>query len=1505
MNHPFYSSEGVLNPDVLCRLAGRENIGKTILNNLEVTTLYDAGAQISIISEELCDLMHLEVNPLGDLLSVKGTGWSVVPYIGFVEANLKIPGVQKFDHDCLFLVIPTNPGHEEVPLQIGTTVLDQMVEDITDEELKSSSQVLKTSYVSCCAARRSTQVKDCLNSFSLEQVKGSVKTTKKVVIPAFSTIEVSGMSKVKGHSKKVHIIVEGSQESKLPSSILVTNTYGQLQAGSSRVHCGIRNVSAKAVTIPAKTIIGEVSAANKIPDILLPKPGFSEREQEQGSTNQNAAEKDKDDGQWLLDELDLKGLDKWSDSQKKQAIDLLKKNSHIFAKGDLDLGKTSIIKHKIELTDYTPFKERYRRIPPHMYNEVKDHIQEMLDIGAIKKSFSPWASAVVLVRKKDGKLRFCIDLRRLNCRTVKDSYAIPRIEETLDCLQGAVWFSSLDLKAGYWQVEMDEDSKQFTAFTVGPLGFYECERMPFGLTNAPATFQRLMETCLDDLHLQWCLIYLDDIVIFSKTPEEHLKRIDAVLQQLHKAGLKLKPSKCRLFQEEISYLGHVVSKDGIATDPAKIEVVKNWKVPTTVTEVKSFLGFVSYYRRFIPKFSMIARPLHKVTSGEIHGKGKAKVPWDDKCQKAFETLKQACCQAPILGYADFNKPFILHTDASGDGLGAVLYQEQDGKERVIAYASRSLSKSERNYPSHKLEFLALKWAITDKFHEYLYGAPTFEVYTDNNPLTYVLTTAKLDATGQRWVASLANYNFTLHYRSGKSNRDADVLSRFPACLGPEVIKALSHAVRANSTLIESVSTDVTDLNPLLQTRCVANMDTDDWIRVQREDPILRQVINKLKDRMLGKYKIKSTDPPTMKTLTRQNSQLKLIKGVLFRKTKQNKEDRPKYQLVLPAAYYHQALVGCHDNVGHMGIEKTTELLKDRFYWPGMTNNIADHLKNCVRCRQFKGKTAKAPLTPIHATHPLELVHMDYLEIEPSKGNIENVLVITDHFTRYAQAYTTKSQTAVTTAKMLWDNFILHYGFPEKFISDQGRNFESKLIAELCDLAGVKKVRTSPYHPQTNGQCERFNGTLINMLGTLDPKEKVDWKTKVSTLVHAYNCTRNTATGFSPYFLMFGREPRLPIDVEMGLGGPSVVGEPTKSKYVTQLKRRMMYAHEQASKQSVKEKDRQKRLYDRKARGAALAIHDIVLVKVTAWKGRHKIQDRWNPIEYKVVDQPHEGVPVYKVEPVGGGKSKVLHRNLLLPIGRAEEEEEEVIVSFPPAQGKSSEIDPVKETLAQQPSLESQIEETQIKEIEQTEQQKEVSTLLGDSKNATQTTAEIHEQLARTPESSPVVHMENRQSLSSSSGWETIDESTQVDSSEDKEESSYSEAKMTTSPKQDSQLEPSSEEAIMELSSETNPDETESLESSQSESEQETKEEESVEQIEEDEPTEKVEQKGSPSSSKEIEVIEIESSEEESGESEVEVEKSPSPKLRRGTRVRRPPKKYEDYYCFAVKLFPDL
>lgn len=401
-----------------------------------------------------------------------------------------------------------------------------------------------------------------------------------------------------------------------------------------------------------------------------------------------------------LTELYERASEGMSSTQKKQIASLLGKYDNIFSKDDNDLGRTGIIKHKISVDNSRPIKQPMRRVPVHMQDEVDTQIDLMLENDIIQPSASPWASAIVLVRKKDGSRRFCIDYRRLNDVTIKDAYPLPRIDESLDQLAGSQWFSCIDLSSGYWQVEVDPEDRPKTTF-VTRRGLFEFNVMPFGLCNAPATFKRLIELVLSGLHWQICLIYLDDIIIFGKTFAEMIRNLDLVLERFTQAGLKLKPRKCQLFKKEVEFLGHIINQHGVHTDPKKIECVKNWPLPQNIKDVRSFLGFCSYYRRFIANYSHVAKPLTKLTEKN------QKFNWTTECSAAFERLKHLLITAPILAHPDFRKPFILDTDASNHAIGAVLSQKIGDKEKVIAYASRTLSKSERKYCVTRKELLAL------------------------------------------------------------------------------------------------------------------------------------------------------------------------------------------------------------------------------------------------------------------------------------------------------------------------------------------------------------------------------------------------------------------------------------------------------------------------------------------------------------------------------------------------------------------------------------------------------------------------------------------------------------------------------------------------------------------------------------------------------------------------------------------------------------------------------
>ena len=458
-----------------------------------------------------------------------------------------------------------------------------------------------------------------------------------------------------------------------------------------------------------------------------------------------------------------------SPEETPKLAEFLSKNEDVFARSADDLGRTSLVQHTIDTGNARPVKQPPRRVPVHKKHLVTEEVDKMLRRGVIEPCDGPWSSPIVLVTKKDATTRFCIDFRRLNGLTRKDAYPLPRIEDNLDALQGSKYFSTLDLISGFWQVEVSDEDKDKTAFSVGGGGLYRFNTMPFGLCNAPGTFQRLMEQVLQGLQWEIAVLYIDDVVVYSETVDQHFERLGKVLQRLRSAGLKLKPSKCTLLAERVNFLGHIVSAKGVEVDNEKVIKIQSWPKPQTLREVRSFVGLCAYYRRFVPDFSTICKPLFLLTQ-----KGQPFV-WGEAQQQAMDRMKTLLTSAPILSYPKPKGKYILDTDASNVGIGAVLSQVQDGEERVISYASKVLNKAQRNYCVTRRELLAIV-EFVKQYHHYLYGAE-FLVRTDHAALYWLLR--KKDPEGQmaRWISLLQAYNMVVQHRPGVKHSNADALSR--------------------------------------------------------------------------------------------------------------------------------------------------------------------------------------------------------------------------------------------------------------------------------------------------------------------------------------------------------------------------------------------------------------------------------------------------------------------------------------------------------------------------------------------------------------------------------------------------------------------------------------------------------------------------------------------------------------------------------------------------------
>lgn len=1228
-------------------LIGEANEADILLDGINCCALLDTGSSVSTLCESFYKrLSGVTLEPLQEILNIEGAAGQKLPYLGYVSMSLQIPSMNALEQECLFLVTPDTRYSEQVPVLLGTNILCPLMEEC--------QQHYGVRYLqNDCIETPWKLTFSCLHqqNKTLQKVDGNLAVLKSAQlhnIPIQSNDSKTiacFLDKDIGYRPCLAItqsLTDGLQPSGLEiMPILLDYSPGS----SSTVSIRVSNLSNNTVNIQPNSVICGLQICSIYDDSCLEK----RRSESMSDLNENK--------QRFLSEFDLSQTTLDSD-QENRVKDFLWVWRDVFSQHEDDIGFSNAVKHRIELSNPTPFKQRHRRIPPSMYDEVKQHLQHLLNANIIRRSHSPFASNIVLVRRKNGKLRLCVDYRELNLNTIKDSYALPRIEELLDGLSGSRYFTVLDMKSAYMQVEIAEEHKERTAFTAGPLGFFEFERMPFGLCNAPATYQRLMADCLGELNHNICQVYLDDVIITGSSFVEHLDRIGLVLQKFKDCGMKVSPSKCQLFKERVQYVGHVVSAKGVEVDSSKTEKILNWPTPANVDEVRSFLGLTGYYRRYIHNYAMIARPLNNLLIGHVatpkrrSRKGKEKPSdwkWGPEQDSAFQQLKTCLVSPPILAFPDFTKPFVLHVDACGTGLGAVLYQHQNGLDRVIAYGSRSLTKAEKNYSVHRLEFLGLKWAITQKFHDYLYGAE-FLVYTDHNPLTYLLTTAKLDATGHRWLSALSNYNFRIKYKPGKTNVDADTLSRLPAltiddCDREEIsVESVGAICKAGAPLyIETMSMNENACDVDLGG---VSLNYRDWRAAQRADPVLWYLMQQVTS---GNRKLPPGAPQDVFLWMKEFGKLVLQRGVLYRRLEQE-DGTERLQLLLPTEYHEEALKGVHDDIGHLGRDRAITLLRDRFFWPKMGSDLARRISNCPRCLRRKTCVkVRAPMENIVTTQPLELVCMDFLSLETSLGGFKYILVITDHFTKYAQAVPTRDMTAKTTAEAFLNHFVVHYGYPHRLHSDQGANFEGKLIKELCRMVGMEKSRTTPFHPQCNGICERFNRTLLNMLGTLEPIQKTDWKSYIGPLVHAYNCTRHDTTSFSPYQLMFGRNPRLPIDVVFGLVD-SEEEEQSYGKYIQLLKEKLKYSFELASRSSRKAQNRQKQYYDQKAHAAVLAVGDRVLVKAVYFEGKHKLANRWEEEPYIVVKQPNQGIPVYEVQKEHGhGKVRVLHRNMLLPI----------------------------------------------------------------------------------------------------------------------------------------------------------------------------------------------------------------------------------------------------------------
>lgn len=804
--------------------------------------------------------------------------------------------------------------------------------------------------------------------------------------------------------------------------------------------------------------------------------------------------------------VDKVSFGKLDDDARESFEDVLYDFSDIFSVDELDIGRTSTVKHHINLKDNEPVQNRYFTVPHGKRDEVERAINQMLDKCAIRPSTSAYASPAFLVDKDQGKgKRLVTDYRKLNDKTVQDKTPMPHPEDIFGLLAGTNIYAKMDITAMFNQIEVAEEDIHKTAM-ITHMGLFECPLMPFGLVNAPATAVRLMREVLRDIDRKICYVYFDDIIIYASSPAELLARCVEVFSRLRKHNLKVKPTKCVFGTDVVRFLGNIFSAKGVEIDRKRIEDVQNFPVPRNPTQVRSFHGLCSYNRRFILNFAEISHPLNPLmgTNKDFY--------WNSETQFAFDTLKNRLVEAPILVHYDFNAEHELRTDASSYAIGAVLYQRssEPNLTGTVLYYSKVLNTSQRNYSTTDRELYAVFRSMSDLKH-YLLGKE-FTLVTDHKPL---VSTNYKDPHQRiaRWIAELMNFNFKPTYKKGSLNADADCMSRLVKEISPDEEEDPSTVDKILSSIF-NVNLDHDSDDQQTQTELTINMEVD-----QRNDRICKNIID-----ILESPNISEEDK------CRRARHYTMQDGLLYRSRSED-----IFLLVIPEKRRYAILAACHDSplAGHLGFARTYSMISQRFYWPKMRKQIKKYVSSCFNCQRRKASNVRKqgyiqPL-PI-AENIFDTLGIDLINKLPvSDKGYNSILVCTDNLSKYVIAVPLRDEKSETITHAFYSHVLAKYGCPKVVISDRGVNFIGKHTSDFFHLCGIKRNKTAPYHPQSNGQTERFNRTLAASLTIFVEKNQKNWSDFIPAITFAYNISEHSVTKASPYELVFGRLPRLPID----------------------------------------------------------------------------------------------------------------------------------------------------------------------------------------------------------------------------------------------------------------------------------------------------------------------------------------------------------------------------------------
>ena len=861
---------------------------------------------------------------------------------------------------------------------------------------------------------------------------------------------------------------------------------------------------------------------------------------------------------------------------------LLEKNKDAFAEDERQIGTTPLITMSIDTGDQPPIAKRPYTLALKHHDWVRAEIDKLLEAGVIRESDSSWSAPIVVVPKSDGGKRLCIDYRALNQITRTYIWPMPRIEDILAKLGKAKFFTTLDLRSGYHHIALDKHSIKKTAFCT-PFGKYEYLKVPFGLAQAPSYFQKLMNKVLNGLNFAFA--YLDDIIIFSTTAEEHMRHIQIVIDRLKSAQLKLKKSKCAFFKKELYYLGHLLTTEGIKPQFEKVKAIHEMKPPSNPKGVREFLGMVGFYRKFINRFADAARPITKLTRKD------SKYIWTEECQTGFEYLRTSLTKSPILKYPDPHKRYVVFTDASDQAAAAVLtqeYSDDDGqvKEMPIAYLSAQFNDTQFKWSTVVKEGYAIYYAMK-KWRHYLEDAEIL-LKSDAKSLQKFLNGRTDNLKLDRWSLELQGRNIQVEHIPGYKNKAADCLSRLPFVTR-----------KRNDNPLKDEDISVNAVQPEDDTCCpLCEVDLTDTKTLQQEDKHCIRISKLIAD---PKSRFHERDSYGYDD-----------KGILYHINREN--GREYKATVVPRVLVKTVLKEMHDHFGHFGIGKTYSLIKRYYYWPKMIKHIQSHVDSCTLCRREKMQADKYQLqTTEIPNRAFGKVSIDLIvDLPVSHNGNKNILVMVDQLTSWPIATAIPDKEATTVANAIHKDLILQHGAPEILLSDNGKEFCNDTLAYVCQEYGIAQHFTSPYTPRSNGKTENFNKFLKASIRKLCQADNAAWDQVLDQILFSYRCCPHTSTGEAPYTLLYFRDPPIPIH-KLIQPMESYKGDNSLGKQIEQSRVTLSIA----AKMLERMRENQKRHYKNRKSTHTFKIGDLVLLKK---HNKEKLELKWEP-NYRIIKFP--------------------------------------------------------------------------------------------------------------------------------------------------------------------------------------------------------------------------------------------------------------------------------------------